>query len=292
MNEIIEIENKKIEDMIYEIRGRQVMLDSDLAKLYGVETKRINEAVKNNIEKFPDRFSCILTNDEYRNLRSKFSTSKSNYGGRRYNPRVFTEQGVAMLATILKIEVATQVSIKIMDAFVKMRKYISTNDLRISNIETKVLEHDIKINEIFNKFDKQINNHIFFEGQIYDAYSLLIDILKVASEIIILIDNYVDKSILDIVSLLEVKVLIITSNYNKNDISKYKEQYDNIEIIHSSRFHDRFIILDYKVLYHCGASFKDLGKRCFAINRINDEKMISDLIEEIYNNHLFTNNLE
>ena len=290
MNEIIEIENKKIEDMIYEIRGKQVMLDSDLAKLYGCKngTKTINLAVKRHINRFPERFMFRLNDDEFENLRFQSETTSNNLNMIRSLPYAFTEQGVAMLATILRTPLAEEVSIKIMDAFVKMRKYISTSDLRISNIETKVLEHDIKINELFNKFDKQINNHIFFEGQIYDAYSLLVDILKQSDESIILIDNYIDKSILDIVSLLEVKVLIITSNYNKNDISKYKEQYDNIEIIHSGRFHDRFIILDYKVLYHCGASFKDLGKRCFAINRINDEKMISDLIEEIYNNHLFT----
>lgn len=283
MQQLIDIENKKIENMIYEIRGKQVMLDSDLAKLYNVETKRINEAVKNNKDKFPERFSWIVTNDEYRDLRSKFSTSSSNYGGRRYNPRVFTEQGVAMLATVLKSKVASQVSIAIMDAFVMMRRYISSNDYstRISNIETKLIDHDNKFDQIFDKLDVKVNNHVFFEGQIYDAYSLLIDILKEAKNQILIIDNYVDKTILDIVSFLEMQVTIITNDYNKVDISKYKEQYDNIEILHSKSFHDRFIILDNKILYHCGASFKDLGKKCFAITRIEDKNILFHLLDEI-----------
>lgn len=275
MNEII-ITNIQIENMIYEIRGKQVMLDSDLAKLYNVETKRINEAVKNNMEKFPERFSWILSNAEYENLKSKISTSSGNYGGRRYNPRVFTEQGVAMLATILKSKVATQISIQIMDAFTIMRKYIAENNYekRIANIETKLIDYDNKFDKLFSNFDNSIINHIFFEGQIYDAYSLLVDILKESKENIVLIDNYIDKTILDIISLLNVKVLIITSDYNKYDINKYKEQYENIEIAHNNKFHDRFIILDYKILYHCGASFKDLGKKCFSINKIENGEIL------------------
>ena len=162
------IEEIKIENMIYEIRGIQVMLDSDLAKLYKVETKRINESVKNNLEKFSERFSWKLTDQEYLNLRSKFSTSslEYSYGGRRYNPRVFTEQGVAMLATILKSKVATQVSIRIMDAFVSMRKFINENkDMfkRITTIEYKLFEHDDKIDELFGKFEtKKIESQKLF----------------------------------------------------------------------------------------------------------------------------------
>lgn len=212
MNNII-LEDLKIADMIYEIRGKQVILDSDLAKLYQVETKRINEAVKNNIEKFPERFSWVLTYEEYDNLRSKFSTSnlKGNYGGRRYNPRVFTEQGVAMLSTILKSKVAIEVSISIMDAFVLMRKYLSSNNYekRIINLETKTLEHDIKINEVFDKLEPKVNNHLFYEGQIYDSYWLLIDILNSAQDNVILIDNYVDKKFLDIISYVNIKVILI-----------------------------------------------------------------------------------
>lgn len=284
MYEIIK-NNSKIEDMIYEIRGKQVMLDSDLAKLYGCKngTKEINQAVKNNIEKFPERFSFKMTDLELKELLVKsFDQKIEKRGGRYKNPRVFTEQGVAMLATILKSKIATEVSIQIMDAFVAMRKYIVSENNRLSNIETKIIEHDNKINEIFDKFDKKIDNHIFFEGQIYDAYSLLVDILKEAKEYVILIDNYIDKKILDVVSLLNIKVTIVTNNYNKNDVEKYKEQYDNIEIIHSIKFHDRFIILDYRTLYHCGASFKDLGKKCFAISKIENNKILNELLEEIY----------
>lgn len=211
-------------------------------------------------------------------------TSSSNYGGRRYKPRVFTEQGVAMLATVLKSKIAAEISIRIMDAFVEMRKYISTNNysIRISNLETRMIDAENKIDEIFNSFNKRIDNHIFFEGQIYDAYSLLIDILKDAKESIILIDNYIDKNILDTISLLAIKVTIITGVYNKYDIEKYQEQYDNIEIIHSQKFHDRFIILDYKILYHCGASFKDLGKKCFSINKIDETEVLNKLLDKIY----------
>ncbi len=249
------------------------MLDSDLAKLYNVETKRINEAVNNNNEKFPERFCFRITEEEYMILKSKISTSKSK-GGSRKGHTVFTEQGVAMLATILKSKIATRVSIQIMDAFVEMRKYIANDTKRIYNIESKLLEHDNKINELFNKFDKQVNNHIFFEGQIYDAYSLFIDILKEAKDDIILIDNYFDKNILDITLLLAIKITIVTSDYNKYDIDKYKKHYDNIDIIHSNKIHDRFIILDHKDLYHSGASFKDLGKKCFAINKIENEDIL------------------
>ena len=164
MNEVIEKEIM-IENMIYEIRGKQVMLDSDLAKLYCVETKRINEAVKNNLEKFPERFSFVLNNYESERLLVEiFDRKIETRGGRYKNPRVFTEQGVAMLATILKSKVATQVSIAIMDAFVEMRKYLNVNNYenRISNIETKIIDYDNKFKIIFDKLNSRINNHLFF----------------------------------------------------------------------------------------------------------------------------------
>ena len=286
MNGVLEIEDVKIENMIYEVRGKQVMLDSDLAKLYGCKngTKTINLAVKRHISRFPERFMFQLNKKEYYDiLRFQSETLELKKGKyTKYLPYVFTEQGVAMLATVLKTSLAEQVSIKIMDAFVMMRKYMLSENYRISNIETKLLEHDNKINEIFGRFDTKVDNHIFFEGQIYDAYSLLVDILKEAKECIILIDNYIDKTILDITLLLEVKVMIVTNDYNKHDIEKYKEQYDNIEIIYSKRFHDRFIILDYKTLYHSGASFKDLGKKFFSINKINNNKILYELLGEVY----------
>ena len=281
INDLIEKENIKIENMIYEIRGKQVMLDSDLAKLYHVETKRINEAVKNNMDKFPERFSFYITFDEYRNLRSKISTSSlNNHGGRRYNIRVFTEQGVAMLATILKSKVATQVSIRIMDAFVAMRKYISTELMEHNKM---LINHENRLTLLENVFDnfKEETNHIFFEGQIYDAYSLMRKIFEKAEESIVIIDNYIDKNILDILSKTSRNVTLITNKYNNVDYEKYKEQYNNIAIVVNNSFHDRFIILDKKVLYHFGASFKDLGKKCFAITKIESKEILDSLLDKL-----------
>ena len=256
MNELVVKENEKIENLIYEIRGKQVMLDSDLARLYGVETKRINEAVKNNYDKFPERFSWVLNDKDVTNLRSKISTS--SYGGRRYNPRVFTEQGVAMLATILKSKIATRVSIAIMDAFVLMRRYISTNLVEQKYINNQVLKNteDIKIlKETFDEFKPKINS-IFYEGQIYDAYSLLMDILNKANNSIIIIDNYAGKELLDILKDINKPITIISKNINETIKNKYLKQYNNITFINNDTFHDRFIIIDNNILFTCGASLK------------------------------------
>lgn len=236
MNEIIVKDNIKIENLIYEIRGKQVMLDSDLAKLYGVETKRINEAVKNNIEKFPERYCFQLNDKESNNLRSKISTSKINsHGGRRYNQRVFTEQGVYMLATILKSRVASEITIAIMDAFVIMKNYINTSLIEQKYINSLVLEHDNEIRllqESFNKLStKEKINHIFYNGQIYDAYSLLIDILNKAKKEIIIIDNYAGKELFDITKDIKVNIKIYTKNIDEISKKKYMQEYSNIEII-------------------------------------------------------------
>ena len=285
MNNIVLNEELRIEDMIYEVRGVQVMLDSDLAKLYQVETKRINEAVKNNLEKFPERFSWVLTENEWIFLRSKISTIENNTPGkghhRKYLPRVFTEQGVAMLATILKSKVATKVSINIMDAFVLMRKYISSSLIEQKYINELVLEHEESLKLVENTFSnfKEKNNHLFFKGQIYDAYSLLIDIFNKSKKEIIIIDNYVDKNILDILSKTKKKVKIVTNKYNNQDYEKYKIQYKNVELIINNTFHDRFIIIDKTILYHCGASFKDLGKQCFEITKIDEEEILLKILK-------------
>ena len=280
-------EELNIENMIYEIRGKQVMLDCDLAKLYNVETKRINEAVKNNPYKFPERFSFRLNKIEMENLWSKFSTAKISNMSRSY-PRVFTEQGIAMLSTILKSKVAVETSIRIMDAFVKMRKIISSNLIEQKYINELVIKDNERINlleESFSKLEKKEKvNHIFYEGQIYDAYSLLIDIFKGAKEEIIIIDNYADKSILDMITNLNVKVTIVTRKFNllkDIDIKKYNRQYHNLKVIYSDKFHDRFIILDKKVLYHSGASYKDLGNKCFAITKIKDKEYLETIIKNI-----------
>ena len=285
-------EELNIENMIYEIRGKQVMLDSDLAKLYQCKngTKSINLAVNRNVKKFPNDFYFQLTNNETENLRFHFETSNSttNYGGKRYNPYAFTEQGVAMLATILHTPVAAEVSVNIMRTFVKMRKIISSNLIEQKYINELVIKDNERINLLEESFlkleEKEKINHIFYEGQIYDAYSLLIDIFNEAKKEIIIIDNYADKSILDMITNLNVKVIIVTKKFNllkDIDIKKYNKQYHNLKVIYSDKFHDRFIIIDKKVLYHSGASYKDLGNKCFAINKIKDDEYPENILIKI-----------
>lgn len=284
-----EVEELKIEDMIYEVRGIQIMLDSDLAKLYQVETKRINEAITRNKEKFPERFSWKLTEEDLKDLKSQFATSslsKGNHGGRRYNIRVFTEQGVAMLATILKTKAAIQVSIHIMDAFVVMRKYISKEMLHTNLVHQKLLEHDKRIvllEETFNQF-KSSNNEIYFNGQIYDAYSKIIDIMNFAKNELIIIDSYADKMVLDMISKVKVNVILITRKNNllkQIDIDKYNQQYLNLKVIYDKNFHDRYLILDKEVVYHCGSSLNHIGEKTFSVNKIEDQFVIDSLINKV-----------
>ena len=278
MNKLIEKDKLLIENMIYEIRELQVMLDSDIAKLYQVETKRINEAVKNNPNKFPERFCFTITDLEKNNLWSKISTANISSKSRS-NPKVFTEQGVYMLATILKSKVATEVSISIMDAFVKMRKYFANNTLNnemLINHENRIL----RLEKTFDKFNnKKEINKIFFEGELYDAYSLLLDILNKANEEIIIIDNYAGKELLDILKDINKKIIIVSKNIDEILKKKYESQYSNITFINNDSFHDRFIILDRNKLYSCGASFKDLGKNCFAINEFNNKEYLNILLK-------------
>jgi len=288
MNEIIEKEIVNIEDMIYEIDGVEVMLDADLAKIYHVETKRINEAVKNNPEKFPSRFSFVLKDDEKKNLWSKFSTANiSNMS--RVNPRVFTEQGVYMLATILKSKEAVKVSIRIMDTFVKMRHYINYNKSflphRFLLLEEKVDNNTKRIDELFDKFNPKdiVKNYLFFEGELYDAYSTLLDIFNRSLKEIIIIDNYAGKELLDILKKIDRKIIIVSKNIDVKLMKKYQSQYHNVTFLNNNSIHDRFIILDRYVLYSCGASLKDLGKKSFAINEFSDKTYISKLLEVLDN---------
>ncbi len=296
MNKIVSKE-VVVEDLIYEIRGKQVMIDSDLALLYQVETKRINEAVKNNTAKFPERFSWVLSNEEEKILRSKKTTSSltCNYGGRRYNTRVFTEQGVAMLSTILKSKTATEISIRIMDAFAAMRHYISDNLIEQKHINDIVLEDHKKIQlleESFKKLEKNKKiNEIYFNGQIYDAYSKIQDIFKSATKSLIIVDAYADNTLLDIVKRLKIKVIIITKNNSlltKQDISKYNMQYHNLKVIFNNEFHDRYFIIDSELVYHCGTSINRIGYRTFSINIIND-KYINKLLMSRVNNIITMN---
>jgi len=287
MNEIIENEEIIIEEMIYEIRGVQVMLDSDIAKLYQVETKRINEAVKNNPHKFPERFSWVLTNEETKDLRSKISTLEIKGQGKysKYAPRVFTEQGLYMLATILKSKVATEVSIAIMDTFVKMRHYINYNKSFLPRkfllLEEKVDNNTKRIDEMFDKFSPKdiVKDYLFFEGELYDAYSVLLDIFNRSEEEIIIIDNYAGKELLDTLKNINRKIIIVSKNIDETLKKKYQSQYNNVVFINNNTFHDRFIIIDRVRLFSCGASFKDLGKKCFAINEFADRFYLIKILE-------------
>ena len=291
MNEMAEKDVIIIENMIYEIDEKEVMLDSDLAKLYNCKngTKEINQAVKNNSDKFPSRYSFILSNQEKENLRSKFLTT--NIGNMsRSNPRVFTEQGVYMLATILKSKTATEVSIIIMDTFVKMRHYINYNKnilpRRFLLLEEKVDNNTKRIDELFDKFNPQeiTKDSIFFKGDIYDDYSVLLETFNVAKDEIIIIDNYIGKVLLDELRSINKKIIVISSNINDNLKKKYLKQYDNITFINNDSYHDRFIIIDRKIVFHCGASFKDLGKRCFGIHEIENKNEIENLLKDVINN--------
>ncbi len=287
MNELVSKDNVNVENLIYEIRGVQVMIDSDLAELYDTQTKRINEAVYRNKEKFPERFSWILNDYELPILRSQFATSKSR-GGRRYAIRVFTEQGVAMLATILKTDVATKVSIKIMDAFVTMRKYISSNLIEQKYINSLVLEDHEKIKELENSFqkfeEKRKVSEIYFNGQIYDAYFKVLEIFKEANEKLVIIDGYADNTLLDIVRRLKARVIIITKYDNlltKQDINKYNKQYNNLTVIYDNTFHDRYFILDDSIVYHCGASINRIGYKTFSITLIGDKEVCDLLLARV-----------
>lgn len=280
-NSMILKETENIENLIYEIRGKQVMLDSDLAKLYECKngTKTVNLAVKRNINKFPEKYCFQLSENEYKNLKFQNETSSlNNYGGVRKMPFVFTEQGVAMLATVLKTPVADAVSMKIIDAFVYMRRYLSgvTGSNMLVNHEERIL----KLEEQFNKFSSK-RNTIIYEGKIYDAYSVMLDIFNEAKDEIIIVDNYVNKELLDILREVDKKIIVISNNMNNELIKKYESQYDNTQFVSDNPFHDRYIILDRKEVYASGMSLKDVGKKYSYINKIEESIFINELIKRI-----------
>lgn len=288
------------------------MLDSDVAMLYHYPTKRINEAVNRNQQRFPKNFCFQLTEEEYKilrcknsnlnevnseniiedkSLRSQSATLEKNTGRgkhRKYLPNVFTEQGIAMLSGLLKNDIAIQVSINIMNAFVEMRRFLAVNGQlfeRLTNVEYKLLEHDKKFDQVFNQLQQEenIKQKIFFEGQIYDAYSLIIDIIKKADKKILIIDNYIDDSVLKMLTKKNknVEVVILTSeksSIEKIDIQKFNKEYPVLKVAKTNKFHDRFIVIDNKEMYHLGASIKDLGKKCFGINKIEDVEIIDKII--------------
>lgn len=279
-NDLVEITRPSIEKMIYVIRDKQVMLDSDLAILYQVETGALNRAVKRNISRFPEDFRFQLTKEEYQNLRCQTGISSSaqgenNYGGRRTLPYVFTEQGISMLASVLHSEVAIKVSIGIMRAFVEMRRFIANNALlfeRISNVELKQLEYQKQTDE---KLD-----------QIFDAFSLIVSLIQKAEKEIVLIDGYVDIGTLNLLTKKNENVTVVMytlkrTKLSQEDVNNFNSQYPLLEVRYTKVFHDRFLILDKKNVYHIGASLKDAGKKCFGISLIEDAGIVRDILQRL-----------
>lgn len=291
MNELIV--NESIETKIFKIRNRLVMTDDDLALIYGVETKVLNQAVKRNIARFPNNFRFQLTLDEVEGLRSQSVTSKTR-GGRRYLPYVFTEQGVAMLSAVLKSKTAINVSIQIINTFVEMRTFLIANDTllqKINHLEANQLNYKNQTEERFDELFKALENKsldykqgVFYDGQIFDAYLFISTLIKKAQKSIVLIDNYIDETVLTHLSKAnnKVKITILTKNISELlqlDIKKYNKQYKNIQIKSFDLSHDRFLLLDSQALYHLGASIKDLGKKWFAFSKMDIDSV--DFIKKI-----------
>lgn len=287
-----------IKSMIYVVRNQQVMIDSDLARLYQVETKVFNQAIKRNIARFPENFRFQLSKNEYESLRSQIVTLNESDGRgkhRKYLPYVFTEQGIAMLSAVLRSDVAIQVSINIMNAFVEMRRFISNNALlfeRISTVELRQLEYQKQTDEKLEQIFEYISEHeessqkVFFEGQIYDAFSLIVSLIQKANKEITLIDGYVDVETLNLLSKKKQNVAVTVytlkrTKLTKTDVENFNAQYSTLEVKYTKVFHDRFLILDRTIAYHVGASIKDAGKKCFGINLIQDEGIIRDILQRL-----------
>ena len=304
-NRQLPVENK-VESLIQVIRGQQVMLDRDLAELYGVETRRLNEQVKRNIERFPEDFMFQLTKEEFENWKSQFATSNSIVMGARKRPYAFTEQGVAMLSGVLKSPTAVEANIRIMRAFVSMRHFmvnnvvffqrletIEFNQLESNKVQAKILAHqevqDHRIDEIFRRLDEGMykpKQGIFFDNQIYDAYSFVSELIKSAKQRIILIDNYVDETVLTLLDKRgeNVSATIYTQQVSRQfrlDVDCHNSQYPPIEVDVFRRSHDRFLCID-DTVYHVGASIKDLGKKWFAFSKMEDFKP-EELVARINN---------
>ena len=289
MDDLVIRDEVDIEKLIYEIRGVPVMLDSDLANLYEVETKQLNRQVKRNIERFDKDFMFQLTDLEYQSLRCQIGTSKEK-GGRRTLPYAFTEMGITTLASVLHSDIAINMSKKIIRAFVIMRHYISSNLIEQKYINNLVLEDHDKIKALENSFNKLEEKHkvneIYFNGQIFDAYSKILEIFNSASKLLIIIDAYADNTILDIVKRLTIPVIIITKEDNlltHQDIIKYNKQYHNLKVVFDNSFHDRYFLIDERLVYHCGTSINRIGYKTFSINLISDEEVCNSLCYKINN---------
>lgn len=296
-------QNVDISQLIYVIRGKQVMIDSDLALLYQVETKNINKAMKRNIKRFPEDFCFLLTSEEEENLRFQIGTSSDDntHGGRRYPHYAYTEQGIAMLSAVLRSDVAINVSIRIMKTFVEMRKYIAHNALileKINLIEKRQMadeieqanyreEADKRFEVIFDYIEshKEDNQKIFFDGQIFDAFSLLTEIIGHAKTDIVLIDGYIDVATLNILAKKKAGVNVFaytlpSARITAQDISNFNAQYPSVTVKKTTAFHDRFLIIDSVEGYHIGASLKDAGKKCFGITKIEGPDDIKDIMKK------------
>ena len=307
MEELESVTPEKIQTLIYEIRGFQVMLDSDLAKLYQIETKNLNKAAQRNVERFPEDFRFQLTDEETKFLRFQIGTSNSSVGGRRYNPWVYTEQGVSMLATVLHSEVAVQVSVSIVRAFVQMRHFISANGslfARLDSVEKRQIETEEKLNRNIVQFHEKLDVHeknfekvfdaleaadlpkqgVFCNGQIFDSYKFVSDLIRKAKTSIVLVDNYVDDTVLSMLDKRKsgVSATIYTQSISKQltlDLQKHNAQYAPIDVRLIKNFHDRFLFLDEKTIYHIGASIKDLGKKVFGFSKLGlDAKKIMNML--------------
>lgn len=287
---LVIIDNSDIQNMIYTFRGKQVMIDRDLASLYQVQTKRLNEQVKRNSGRFPAEFCFKLSDTEKDELVAncdRFKTLKHSSS----NPYAFTEQGIAMLSAVLKSDIAVEVSIKIMNSFVEMRKFLLSNKemfARLDRVELKQLETDQKLEEVFNYIatNTEVKQNIFFDGQIYDAFSFIVGLVQKAKKEIILIDNYVDVHTLNILCKKDKGVDIIVATAGKGslstkDITKFNAQYPKLLVKTTTDFHDRFLIIDKTEVYHIGASIKDAGKKSFGITKIEDKDLIKNLINKV-----------
>ena len=282
-----------IRNKIYTIRGVQVMLDSDLAEIYQVETRALNQAVKRNQERFPEDFCFQLTSSEYQILKSQIVMSSENqWGGSRRLPFMFTEHGVTMLASLLRSETAIQVSIRIIREFVALRRYIGEHELlseHLTKIDLKLLEHDKAIGHVLKELESPRAKKavLFFRGQMFDAFSCIADIIKEADSQIILIDGYTDTATLDLLSKKKdgVKVEIYTSEKHskltESEIASFNKEYPVLSVRYTTEFHDRFMILDRKTLFHIGASLKDAGKKAFEISEIDDGKQTEEILRRL-----------
>ncbi|MDI9504328.1 MAG: ORF6N domain-containing protein [Bacillota bacterium] len=284
------VENREIQSMIFTFRGKQVIVDRDLAELYQVQTKRINEQVKRNIDRFPAEFCFQLDNNEKNELVAncdRFKTLKHSTS----NPYAFTEQGIAMLSAVLTSDVAVQVSIKIMNAFVEMRHFLVSNAAvfeRLDRVELKQLETDQKLEKVFNYIanSTEVKQRIFFDGQIYVAFSFIVDLIKKAQNKLVLIDNYVDTNTLNLLCKKNKGVSVLIAGAGNGsltikDISKFNAQYNGLTVKTRNDFHDRFLIIDNSEVYLIGASIKDAGKKSFGIMKIEDQTIIDSIIRKV-----------